>query len=118
AREIKALAPSAGGLGRSANASGVSSKIESKRASKIRYGELLACAVRVPDPYVRVEKGWIVRRLGPHCSGIDLDQLATRRDARRLLFEMGFEAANVHLGAPRARLKQVDRELRQRPTGW
>jgi hypothetical protein len=118
AREAKALAPSAWGLGRSGTALQVPPKVESKLASKIRYAELTASAVRVPDPYLRVEKGWIVRRLGPHCSGIDLDELATRRDARRLLFAMGFETANIHLGAPPARVKQIARELRHRPTGW
>ena len=74
--------------------------------------------MRVPDPYVRVTKGWIVRRLGPHCSGIDLDELSARRDARRLMFAMGFETANVHLGAPRERVKQIARELRHRPVAW
>jgi hypothetical protein len=31
---------------------------------------------------------------------------------------MGFETANIHLGAPPARVKQLARELRRRPAGW
>ena len=114
AREAKALAPSAWCLGRP----GVPSSSGSRSEARIRYAELLSSAVRVPDPCVRVESGWIVRRLGPHCSGIDLTELGTRRDARRLLFAMGFETANIHLGAPPARLKQIARELRRLPADW
>ncbi|HEV2730707.1 MAG TPA: hypothetical protein VGV15_11805, partial [Terriglobales bacterium] len=53
---------------------------------------------------------WIVRRLSPHCSRIELDLLPKSRDECRLLFAMGWETANVHLGS-RSALKQVRRHL-------
>jgi hypothetical protein len=43
-----------------------------------------------------------VRRLAPHCTRIELSDLPSSRDEERLLFAMGFETANVHLGTPRA----------------
>jgi hypothetical protein len=41
---------------------------------------------------------WIVRRLSPHCSRIELGVIPTNRDELRLLSAMGWETANIHLG--------------------
>jgi hypothetical protein len=43
--------------------------------------------------------------------------LPKKRDEYRLLWEMGRETANVHLGSPRAR-KAILRDLRKRPAKW
>jgi elongation factor P--beta-lysine ligase len=51
--------------------------------------------------------------LAPHCTRISLADLPDQRDEERLLYAMGFETANIHLGARDAR-KRIRRELRAR----
>jgi len=41
-------------------------------------------AVRCADPYYEVRRGWLVRRLGPDCSRIDLDELVHHEDIASL----------------------------------
>ena len=103
AREAKALAPSAclwaeGGRG----------------SARIRYQELLDRAVRCRDPFVRLQRRWIVRRLAPDCSRIELAALPTERDELRLLRAMGWETANVHLGSVEPRVLRKDVARRNR----
>jgi hypothetical protein len=64
-----------------------------------------------------VKKGWILRRLGPHCSAIELSDYPKRRDERHLVQAMGVETANVHLGTPEA-LAAVRRDLKRREGRW
>jgi uncharacterized protein (DUF2252 family) len=90
AREAKATAPSAWRWA-----------CGSRLTAHAAYTTVLARAVRVPDPTVHVAGGWLVRRLAPHCSRIELADLPFQRDEERLLYAMGFETANVHLGTPR-----------------
>ena len=54
------------------------------------------------------DKRWIVRRLAPDCSRIELSALPKERDECRLLYAMGFETANVHLGSAKARTLAKD----------
>jgi hypothetical protein len=105
AREAKALAPSAcvwaeGGKG----------------TAPILYQEILDRSVRCRDPFVRFQKRWIVRRLAPDCSRIELSALPQERDEIRLLHAMGWETANVHLGSVKPRVLRAD--LKKRPRGW
>jgi len=60
-------------------------------------------AVRCEDPYYQVRQGWLVRRLGPDCSRIDIDELVHHQDLAELLYCMGQETANIHLGTPKGR---------------
>jgi hypothetical protein len=83
----------------------------------IGYETISARAVRVVDPFVRLSCTWIVRRLSPDCSRIELRDLPRERDELRLLQAMGRETANLHLGSPRAR-KGVLRDLARRHPGW
>jgi hypothetical protein len=99
AREAKALAPSAWLWA-----------IGQRRATAIRYQEIIDRAIRVPDPTVRCVGTWLVRRLAPHCTRIDLIDLPRGHDEARLFNAMGFETANVHLGTPRA-ARAIGREL-------
>ena len=62
--------------------------------------EAAASAVRSPDPFYRPLTDWVTRRLAPQCSKIDLGVLATSEDVLRVLWAMGGETANVHLGTP------------------
>jgi Uncharacterized protein conserved in bacteria (DUF2252) len=99
AREAKALAPSA-----------IYWVNEKKRRPEIMYQIILDRAVRDPDPFVQLRGSWILRRLSPHCSRIELAVLPNNRDEIRLLFAMGWETANVHLGTRNAR-RNISRHL-------
>jgi uncharacterized protein (DUF2252 family) len=59
-------------------------------------------AVRDLDPTVSVKESWIIRRLSPYCSRLELTSLAKRRDEERLLRAMGWETGNVHLATSEA----------------
>jgi hypothetical protein len=105
AREAKALAPSA-----------CVWATDVKGSASILYQEMLNSAVRCRDPFVRFQKRWIVRRLAPDCSRIELAALPAERDELRLLHAMGWETANVHLGT--AKRKTLGADLTKRPKGW
>ncbi len=80
------------------------------------YREILGKAVRCQDPFVAVKRRWIVRRLAPDCSRIELAELPRQHEIVRLLHAMGWETANVHLGSASAPALLVD--LVSRPEGW
>ncbi len=106
AREAKALVPSVclwvnGG----------------KSSDTILYQTMLDQAVRCRDPFVHFQDGWIVRRLSPYCSRIELSSLPKQREESRLLQAMGWETANVHFGS-RSAVKAVLRDLDRRPSAW
>ena len=105
AREAKALAPSAAFWA-----------TDSKGTASILYQEILDSAIRCHDPFVRFQKRWIVRRLAPDCSRIELSAMPKERDELRLLRAMGFETANIHLGSVKPATLQAD--LKKRPRGW
>jgi hypothetical protein len=106
AREAKALLPSAC----------VWCK-DGKGAKKIFYEQIITTAARALDPFVHLRGRWIVRRLAPHCSRIELAAVPKKRDEERLLHSMGFETANIHLGS-KAAIKDVRRDLARRKPGW
>jgi hypothetical protein len=106
AREAKALAPSA-----CVWASDV------KLSARILYQKALDRSVRDIDPFVHLRGSWIVRRLAPDCSRVELASMPKERDESRLLRAMGFETANVHLGTPRA-AKVILRHLGKQPVDW
>ena len=74
-------------------------------------------AVRCQDPFLRVAGKWLLRRLAPHCSRIELSSLPKKKDEEHLLRAMGWEAANVHLGT-RGAAKKISRDLAARPAEW
>jgi Uncharacterized protein conserved in bacteria (DUF2252) len=104
AREAKALAPSA------------CLWAQDKGEAHLHYQEILDTAVRCRDPFVRVRGNWLVRRLAPDCSRIDLSMLPKQRDEIRLLHAMGMETANIHLGSRKARV--LAKDLEGRPKNW
>jgi hypothetical protein len=106
AREAKAAAPSA-----CAWAAGIQAE-----DAKVHYQTIIERAVRCPDPFLRLKRRWIVRRLAPDCARIELSALPRQRDEKRLLGAMGWETANVHLGSERARTLQAD--LKTRGKAW
>ena len=82
------------------------------RAAVAVYG-----AVRAPDPFYSTSGRWVVRRLGPKSSRIELDGLKGA-DLGRVFHAMGAETANVHLGTPgAAQAIRADLDHRQ-PKKW
>jgi len=106
AHEAKALAPSAWDWAHPTHPAG-----------RIHYLEIVAGAVRSPDPLTDVRESWLLRRLAPDCSRIELEMLPRRRDEARLLKAMGWEAGNVHLGT-RGAAKPILVDLTRRRQGW
>ena len=105
ARETKPLTPSA-----AAWAVG-------RRRPKLYYADILQSAVRCLDPLFSVRGRWIVRRLAPDCCRIELASLPRARDDERLLYAMGWETGNVHLGTQPA-IKALLRDFTRRRGDW
>jgi hypothetical protein len=103
AREAKALVPSAAAW---------ATNDDSTRASARKAADK---AVRSPDPFFRIHEGWVVRRLAPDCTKVEIGDLPRQRDEAKLLRAMGWETANVHLGSRTARVR---RDLLGRRDGW
>ncbi len=75
---------------------------------------LLATSVRAADPFLTIRDGWLVRRLAPDCTRVEIGDLPRRRDEKNLLRAMGWEIGNVHVGGDRIRiLADLDRRPRQ-----
>jgi hypothetical protein len=82
------------------------------------YGAKLAeSAIRVRDPFVGFTNHWLVRRLAPDCSRIELSSLPQKRDKEKLLYSMGREIANMHFGSARA-IPAVKNDLAKRKGRW
>jgi hypothetical protein len=105
AREAKSLLPSAWLWAAGAN------------DGQIYFDECLRHAVRAHDPFLRTEGAWILKRLSPHCSRIALKQMPRSRDEHRLLWMMGYELANVHLGTRGARAR-IRADLSRHKSRW
>lgn len=105
AREAKQLAPSAW--------------IWAKRLpdSKVLSRKLVDTAIRIRDPHVHFLDHWVVRRLAPDCSHIEIATLPESRDEEKLLYYMGWETANIHFGSPKA-IPAVRRDLATRKSRW
>ena len=92
-----------------------------KAARPIAGGRLLARAVRCADPTFAFtatgRTSWLVRRLAPHCSRIELAMLPKRRDEAALLEAMGRETANLHLGTPGV-IAAIRADLKSRKGEW
>jgi len=105
AREAKALVPSTCLL------------ISQDRDDRPQYEKIVGQAVRCPDPFLDLRKGWIVRRLAPDCGRVELEMLPKGHDEHKLLEAMGRETANIHLGCKRA-VEKIRRDLKERADSW
>jgi len=93
-------------------------------ASKMRAGKgnpwlerTVRAAVRCADPYYEVKGRWLIRRLGPDCSRIDFEELKHHEDSASLLYCMGWETANIHLGTQKVR-KALIKAFNNLPKAW
>lgn len=106
AREAKPLVPSAWVWAR-----------KETNGSKLWYDRIHNQAVRVADPFLKVRNRWVLRRLAPDCSRIELSHLSKQRDELRLLRAMGWETANVHLGSVKV-ISHIKKDLQTRNKSW
>jgi uncharacterized protein (DUF2252 family) len=106
AREAKALLPSAWLWAAGAAGDG-----------QIYYDECVRRAVRADDPFLWTQGAWILRRLAPYCSRIELRQMPRWRDEEKLLWTMGYEVANVHLGT-RGACARIRADLPRHKPKW
>jgi len=88
-----------------------------KGSGSILYEEIIQNACRDPDPYVCMRGRWLVRRLAPDCSRVELTTLPAKVDEKRLLESMGFETGNIHLGSGKV-MKAVSKDLAKREKSW
>lgn len=103
-REIKALTPSA-----AVWASSGSGPVE------IYYEAMLNRTVRCRDPFVTLHGHWLLRRLAPDCSRIELGALSDADAETKLLHAMGWETANIHLSVSAA---PIVADLKRRKDTW
>ncbi|HZR26593.1 MAG TPA: DUF2252 family protein [Vicinamibacterales bacterium] len=78
---------------------------------------LLDRAVRARDPFFTISGSWVVRRLAPDCSRIEIADLPKKRSEEKLLRAMGFETGNLHLATLRQR-PRILRDLGGRGARW
>ncbi|MGH9387653.1 MAG: DUF2252 family protein [Vicinamibacterales bacterium] len=102
AREAKALIPSAAVWA------------SRKRSNRAYISDLLDRAIRIPDPFYRVADKWVVRRLAPDCTKIEMSDLPKGQEAK-LLRAMGWETGNLHLAND---VSPITQDLRARPNAW
>jgi hypothetical protein len=111
-----ALAPVAGGfVAREAKAFLPSAA--ARESTRPVANELVQRAVRSLDPFWKITDGWIVRRLAPDCSRIEMADLPEERDEQRLLRAMGWETANLHLATASAK-RAIGRHLASLRPRW
>ncbi|MGA2744678.1 MAG: DUF2252 family protein [Candidatus Sulfotelmatobacter sp.] len=85
--------------------------------SEILYQTIISRAVRSLDPFVQLRGRWIVRRLSPHCSRIELATLRAPGQELRMLRAMGWETANIHLGTKTAR-RPILKHMQKQKGNW
>lgn len=106
AREAKAIAPN-----------GVDWKNGADGTQPKHLQRMIAHPLRSTDPMNYVNGDWVLRRLSPHCSRIELASLPAGRDEEALLNAMGWETANGHISDTHV-LKQLKQDIAKRPAKW
>ena len=91
AREAKAILPNGADWARGA-----------KGTQPQNMERMITHVLRGTDPFNHVSGDYILRRLSPHCSRIELGQLPKSRDERALLHAMGWETASTHLSSQKS----------------
>jgi Uncharacterized protein conserved in bacteria (DUF2252) len=87
------------------------------KTSEVLSHKLIDSAIRIRDPHVHFLEHWLVRRLAPDCSRIEISTLPEEHDEERLLYYMGWETANMHLGSYSA-IPVLKRDLAKRKGRW
>lgn len=106
AREVKAMVPSASVW--------LNGHVDKRQSF---YQRAIERATRSRDPFQTIDGRWLIRRLSPDSNPIEIASLPKKRDEETLLFAMGTEAANVHLGTHRQVIRILG-DLRRRKSKW
>jgi hypothetical protein len=85
--------------------------------TELYYEQMLKTAVRCPDPFVRLNGRWLIHQLSPDASPIEIETMHGQENQDKLLHAMAWEAANVHIGTPRA-ISRIKDDLKKRPGNW
>jgi uncharacterized protein (DUF2252 family) len=88
-----------------------------REKAPLQQENIISHAVRIPDPHMHFLDGWVVRRLAPDCCHIELSALPAEHDEERLLFAMGWDTANIHLGT-REKVAALKKDLAGRKGRW
>lgn len=105
-REAKALVPSAWIW---ANGRNGTRKPVFLKLSNGRY--------RAPDPFLRIQKKFIIRRIATDSEKIELGLDAGAKLHLRYLSAMGFDLASIHAGTAGS-VNKIKADLAKRPRGW
>ncbi len=97
-------------------AQGVHGKAAEDKAP-LQQENIINRAVRIPDPHMHFLGAWVVRRLAPDCCHIELCSLPEERDEERLLYAMGWDTANLHLGSA-DKIPTLRKDLAARKGRW
>ena len=81
------------------------------------YEQAISSAVRSRDPFQVMDGGWLIRRLSPDSNPIDIQTLPKHSDEKMILYAMGCETANVHLGS-RRQVNTILKDLKGRKSNW
>lgn len=90
---------------------------DQKEDAPLLQEQIINDAIRIPDPHMHFRDGWVVRRLAPDCCHIELCSLPEERDEEKLLYAMGWETANIHLGT-REHTGALKKDLAARRGRW
>jgi len=104
-REAKAIVPSSW------------TYVHGPRTATTHCEKLASGGYRSPDPWYRVIKNIVVRRLSPNNRKIELKHEPEQLLAPRMLRAMGYEVANIHLGAT-GDAAAILRDLKKRKSRW
>ncbi len=121
AREAKAWAPSASYWAQSypldEHISSTRNASEDKgHGEKSHIEQIVGSAVRCPDPYFKVADKWVVRRLAPDCTKLEIANLPLNQ-VEELFTAMGRETANIHWGTPKA-IPRILKDAESRSSHW
>jgi hypothetical protein len=89
-----------------------------EQGRQIYYQKIIDRSIRNPDPFTKQNNDWVVRRIAPDCSRVELAELPKERDETRLLASMGSETANIHLGNAPQGVAQILSDLAGQPKNW
>lgn len=91
--------------------------LDGQPPGKPEFPDFLKQAVHVQDPSIRVQDGWVLRDLSPLKHRVELSKLNSEKAERRLLYAMGFEAGNFHLGTGQV-ASRILQDLANRDKHW
>ncbi|MGY3133456.1 hypothetical protein ACVWZM_004138 [Bradyrhizobium sp. USDA 4501] len=82
-----------------------------------RFDDAVNLVSSAPDPFLRTDHGFIVRRIAADTRRVERDANFDRKLDARLLRAMGSEIGSLHASTPRLKHAILD-DLERRDAGW